>query len=232
MLVGVWAPTRWDLSLAALSQYTTPPVPPASPWVERGKGASTMTTTTSTASTITTSTMTATEGEEPRVVSKQKRPASRRIMRHVLRARGEAVRALAGFFTALEDAGGEKRVVACAHLARRFGCVEDTVGVEENEEKEVQGYRYAREVVAFLRLRGAKIATLEREIEGGWAGLGSEEEGTPVGSEAGDLAEATDADADADAGKGQGEGRGEEDDMVWVPATVTATSEAHPKVEA
>ena len=132
-------------------------------------------------------------------------------MRHVLRARGEAVRALASFFAALEDAGEGKHVVASPHLARRFGWVDEVKVKMEGEgqgegpvEVELEGFRYAREVMSFLRSRGAKIATLEREIEGGWAV--SEEEGTPGESEA-------------------GEGEGDEDDIVWVP------SEAHPKTE-
>ena len=126
-------------------------------------------------------------------------------MRHVLRARGEAVRALASFFTALEDTGESKQVVASAHLARRFGWVDEVkVDMEAQGQGpvkvEVQGYRHAREVISFLRSRGAKIATLEREIEGGWA------EGTPTESEV-----------------GEGDGDEDEDDVVWVP------SEAHPK---
>ncbi|KAF8549758.1 hypothetical protein OG21DRAFT_1514834 [Imleria badia] len=191
VLVGVWAPKRWDLSLTALSQYNTPTVPPESPWVDPIKRSSTPDL--------------PAQATEPPVVLKQKRPASRQIMRHVLRARGEAVRALASFFAALEDAGDNKHVVASAHLARRFGWVDEVkVDAEgQGQEVEAQGFRRAREVISFLRSRGAKTATLEREIEGGWAGaLVSEEEGTPAESEA-------------------GEGEGEEDDIVWVP------SEAH-----
>jgi len=37
ILVGVWAPKQWDLSLAALSQYTTPETPPDNPWIDRQK---------------------------------------------------------------------------------------------------------------------------------------------------------------------------------------------------
>lgn len=192
----MWAPTRWDLSLAALSQYTTPLTPPENPWVERSQRSSTPDL--------------PAQATEPPVVLKRTRPASRRIMRHVLRARGEAVRALASFFAALEDAGEDKQVVACAHLARRFGWVDEVkVNMEEQgqgpAEVQVQGYRHATEVISFLRLRGAKIATLERKNEGGWAGtLVSEEDVTPGGSEV-------------------GEGEAEEDDIVWVP------SESHPK---
>ncbi|KAF9241788.1 hypothetical protein BU15DRAFT_73132 [Melanogaster broomeanus] len=186
VLVGVWAPTRWDLSISALSQYTTPQIPAESPWIAKSRSATT--------------------AAEPPVVLKRKRPASRRIMRHVLRARGEAVRALASFFAELEAAGEDKKVVASVHLAKRFGWVEEVkVGVkaeaegEGAEEVETRGSRRAQEVISFLRLRGAKIATLGRAIEGDWGEvLGSEEEATPVGSE-------------------RGEGDNEED-VVWVPS--------------
>lgn len=135
-------------------------------------------------------------------------------MRHVLRARGEAVRALASFFAALEDGGEDKHVVASAHLARRFGWVEEVRAVDVEgehgqgapaEDVEVQGFRRAREVLSFLRSRGAKITTLEREIEGGWAGaLASEEDVTASESEA-------------------GEGEGEDEDMVWVSGAADPT---------
>ncbi|KIJ18508.1 hypothetical protein PAXINDRAFT_167112 [Paxillus involutus ATCC 200175] len=186
VLVGVWAPQRWDLPLAALSQYTTPQIPAESPWIDKNRSS--------------TPDLPA-QASEPPVVLKRKRPASRRIMRHVLRARGEAVRALASFFAALEVAGEDKKVVASVHLARRFGWVDEVkmVGDGQGDEVEMKGYRRAREVISFLRLRGAKVATLGREIEGDWAGvLSSEEEGTPAGSE-----------------KGEGDN---EEDLVWVPS--------------
>lgn len=194
----MWAPKRWDLSLTALSQYTTPLVPPESTWVDQSKRPSTLDL--------------PAQGAEPPVMLKRKCPAARRIMRHVLRARGEAVRALASFFAALEDAGEDKQVVASAHLARRFGWVDEVkVDMEAQRqgpvEVEVQGYRHAREVISFLRSRGAKIATLEREIEGGWAGALVSEEGTPAESEA-------------------GEGEGEEDDTVWVAGEARPTGRA------
>ena len=109
-------------------------------------------------------------------------------MRHVLRARAEAVRALAGFFERLERecaaakaAGSVKKVLASAHLARAYGgwaegegeagkgCVEEADGVQLAGP--VQGWRSAAEVLGFLRARGAKIPTLEGE----WAALSEEE---------------------------------------------------------
>ncbi|KIJ68024.1 hypothetical protein HYDPIDRAFT_107608 [Hydnomerulius pinastri MD-312] len=188
VLVGVWAPKRWDLPLAALSQYTTPQIPPENPWVDKAQSS--------------TPSLPA-QASEPPVFHKRKRPSSRRIMRHVLRARGEAVRALASFFAALEAAGTDKKVLASVHLAKRFGWVDEvkvkTEGEGQSDEIDVQGYRHAREVITFLRLRGAKITALGRMIEGDWAGaLSSEEEGTPGGSD-----------------KGEGE---TEEDLVWVPS--------------
>jgi glycerol-3-phosphate O-acyltransferase/dihydroxyacetone phosphate acyltransferase len=41
------------------------------------------------------------------------------------------------------------------------------------------GWRYAKEVVAFLREKGGKITSLDRGVEGQWAAL-SEGEGTPT----------------------------------------------------
>jgi hypothetical protein len=109
-------------------------------------------------------------------------------MRHVLRARAEAVRALAGFFERLERecaaakaAGSIKKVRASAHLARTYGSwidgdvgsgVEGRVTADGMELVGVAtGWRSAAEVLGFLRVRGAKIPTLEGE----WAALSDEE---------------------------------------------------------
>jgi len=106
-------------------------------------------------------------------------------MRHVLRARAEAVRAVASFFAALDAEGDGKDVLASVHLARQFGRVEEVRSKCEggqdidDETVKTKGYRRAREVSAFLRARGARIPALVREIEGEWA-LSSEEEGTSI----------------------------------------------------
>lgn len=132
-------------------------------------------------------------------------------MRHLLRARGEAVKALAEFFAALETSGDAKTVNASIHLAKRFGYVEKILSTSSpdngvNDEAalpDVKGYRRAREVIAFLRARGAKVATLDRKIEGDWVGaLGSEEEGT-----------AGESDKD------------EEEDLIWVPSGTSLKQE-------
>jgi len=124
-------------------------------------------------------------------------------MRHLLRARGEAVKALAEFFATLEASGDDKTVNASIHLAKQFGWVEGIPyssssdgGVKDEGPADVKGYRKAREVIAFLRARGAKVATLDRKIDGDWVGaLGSEEEGTAGDSD-----------------------KGEEEELVWMPS--------------
>lgn len=64
---------------------------------------------------------------------------------------------------------------------------EDGVGVID----EPAGWRSAREVLAFLRQRGAKTGGMERRVEGDWAAVSSEGEGT--------------------------ENEASKDDLVWVP---------------
>lgn len=156
--------------MAALSQYTTPKTPPENPWIDRPK--------------------TPVEGEATTARSdanrpldsgtrnrSARRPPSRRLVRHVLKARVEAVNALASFFDQLEREGGNKRVNSSLHLARLFGQVTDG----ESSEK---GWRYSKEVVGFLRQRGAKIPTLgNKVINGAWAALSSEGEGYTTSEE-------------------------------------------------
>lgn len=173
--MGVWAPKRWDLSLAALSQYTTPPTPKPNIWLDKFK-----------------SSVGAPPLEEPPVqAAPRRRPPSRRIVRHVLRARAEAARALASFFQQLEQAPEGKRVRASTHLAKAYGGWVDEVkeenSYETNEVLDVyqppKGWRNANEVVAFLRRRGAKIASLEHGIQGEWAALSSDADLTPTGED-------------------------------------------------
>ncbi|KAI6166021.1 hypothetical protein EDD17DRAFT_116503 [Pisolithus thermaeus] len=190
VLVGVWAPKRWDLPLAALAQYKTPRIPAESPWIERTRSS--------------TLSLPA-QATEPPVNFRRTRPAWGRIMRHVLHARGEAVRAIASFFAQLETQGNEKEVVASLHLARRFGRVEEVEAASEgsespgNENIETKGYRRISEVIAFLKSKGAKIPVLEQEeIEGRWDVALSSEDATPTTSDSGD---------------------GDES-LVWVPSNV------------
>jgi glycerol-3-phosphate O-acyltransferase / dihydroxyacetone phosphate acyltransferase len=175
VLIGVWAPKKWEYSLTALAQYTATPVPPANEW-------------------ITGNTRAAGSGvaSEPPVSPhpyRARRPRSGRVMRHVLRARAEAVRSLASFIAQLEAGPAEKRVRASVHLARVYGGVENSMGPSDTSSTivappAVVGWRHAREVVAYLRAHDAKIATLERGIEVEWAAQNSD----------GDLSSAEDRD--------------------------------------
>ncbi|KAF8632302.1 hypothetical protein AX17_004882 [Amanita inopinata Kibby_2008] len=154
VLVGVWAPKRWDLSLAALSQYTTPPTPPENPWIDKqdmkrpvGK-------------------LNLSTPSNSTKLHLRRKPPSRRIVRHVLRARVDAVKALANFFDQLERAEHGRKVKASMHLARLYG------GAREGPERS-EGWRYIREVIAFLKEKGAKIPMSSQGHIEGWRTLSS-----------------------------------------------------------
>ncbi len=165
-----------ELSLAALSQYTTPVLPKDNPWIDKAKK-------TPTSSNPPSPTPPAVEvpkvlpndtpqdlltAEPPVKSRKKRRPPTRRIMRHVLRARVEAVKALAGFFDQLERGGSGKRLHASAHLAKLHGW-----------EADGQGWRTANEVTRYLRSKGAKIPSIQTSvsaIDAEWAALSSDGE--------------------------------------------------------
>lgn len=165
VLIGVWAPKKWEYSLTTLAQYTATPIPPSNEWIT-GKTRSTVNGV----------------GPEPPVSPqpyRARRPRSGRVMRHVLRARAEASRSLASFVAQLEASPADKRVRASIHLARVYGGVEgpagasDTNGTNEPPPTLI-GWRHAREVVLYLRGHGAKLAALERDIEVEWIALNSD----------------------------------------------------------
>lgn len=190
VLVGVWTPTRWDLSLSALAQYSTPRIPPENPWVDRSK-IKTPSPNSSPRPPPSPPTASGTAGGSPS--RSFARPPSRRLIRHVLRARGEAARGLARLFAQLERPSvSTKRVRASSHLAIAFGgTVDESSGSTETAdgmqaEFEPRGWRSIAEVVAFLRARGAKIQALENKLEGDWAvaALSSDGEGSGCDSDA------------------------------------------------
>lgn len=175
MLVGVWTPKRWDLAVSALGQYTTPFIPPENPWIQPRAN---------------------TDEPAPSAVppspnrGKHRRKApSSRLIRHVLRARVEAVKALVAFIAHVEKgAPEERRVKSGKHLAELHG--------------NGDGWRNGKEIVSFLRKRGATIAGLEESIrfEGEWVGetVSSDWEG-----------ETSDV---------------KEEDLVWVPSSSSLSS--------
>ncbi|RDB16781.1 Glycerol-3-phosphate O-acyltransferase 2 [Hypsizygus marmoreus] len=185
VLVGVWAPKRWDLSLAALSQYTTPSIPKESPWIDKPKttaeGPRTSPPESSSPAAPSVAHIPGLSNviitEEPPVKARPKRrPPSRRIVRHVLRARIEAVKALAGFFDYLDRTPQATRVNASMHLARVYGHLDPPD--PSTPDAEAVSWRDVHEVIQFLKKRGAKIPTLKQgAIDGEWAALSSEAEG-------------------------------------------------------
>ncbi|KAG8980776.1 hypothetical protein FRB90_007498, partial [Tulasnella sp. 427] len=111
VLVGVWGPRRWDLSPADLKQYTVPEIPKANPWIDRPITPTPPSAPTSPASAV----------DSPK--TPLPKPASRSLVRHVLRARIEASRALEAFLQELEVASPRVRV--SAHLGRPEGVLEE-----------------------------------------------------------------------------------------------------------
>ena len=103
MVVGVWVPKRWDVSLHALSQYMALERSPENPSIERSSKVSDSEVSDGTVGPLY-------DGEKRKHV---RRPSSRRLVRHVLRARVEAVRALGEFLKEVEigeDAGGRGKI--------------------------------------------------------------------------------------------------------------------------
>ncbi|KAL1743401.1 hypothetical protein HDZ31DRAFT_83442 [Schizophyllum fasciatum] len=205
VLVGVWAPKRWEYPLANLTQYTTPAIPKPSEWVTRPSrtagssgtpGNNTSPSPASSSPTISPQLPDLQLGTdiEPPVKARGRRPPSRRIMRHVLRARIEAVRALASLFDQLEREPS-KRLRASAHLAKAYGGLDEGAGpgaeikadgaANEDVLALPEGWRTAREVIDYLRAHGGKIRRLDRGegAEGEWAAaLSSDGETTYSGT--------------------------------------------------
>ncbi|KAM5533716.1 hypothetical protein V8D89_012589, partial [Ganoderma adspersum] len=227
VLVGVWAPKRWDMSLSAVAQYTVPRVPPENPWIDRTKAktksraatpspapvpaptapsASASTSASASAPTLANATPGPSNGTGSGSGSgssggKRRRPPSHRLIRHVLRARVEAAKALASLFARLDRAPDGKRVCAAMHLARAFGGGVENASASEPDGvaavPEPQGWRHAREVVAFLRAHGARFRALDAPVDGDWAALSS----------------------DGDGDESEGVSTSEKDDIVWVPSS-------------
>ncbi|KAJ7933930.1 hypothetical protein B0H13DRAFT_1952564 [Mycena leptocephala] len=190
VLIGVWGPKRWDLSLTALAPYTTPVFPKESEFITKPTASALGLP--KLAPPILPPTPQLGPAEPPVQTRPKRRPPSRRIMRHVLRARVEAVKALAEFFEQLRMQSahnrtrGGMRVKASVHLARLYGGIEvaapkaegeDAMLVSE-EQQDGEGWREASEVIAFLTKRGAKIPHLSHvQVEGEWAALSSDAEG-------------------------------------------------------
>ncbi|KAG6880345.1 hypothetical protein C0992_011096 [Termitomyces sp. T32_za158] len=190
ILVGVWAPKRWDLSMAALSQYTTPAPPKENPWIEKSKtpehssrnsSPSRPQSESSSPAPSSTSGVANKGGKPPAKNRTMRRPPSRRLVRHVLKARVEAVKALAVFLDHLLRAPRPTRIEASVHLARRHGHLEK-VEPTHDDAVEVVGWRDVHEIVQFLTRLGANIPVMHLStVDDEWAALCSEGEGYMTG---------------------------------------------------
>ena len=117
--------------------------------------------------------------------------ATRRLIRHVLRARSDAARLLAAFFSELERGGKEVR--ASSHLVHAYGGrLAEGSGLQDAPDgvyvcSEPRAWRDAREVVQFLRDRGARISDLGHKVAGDWAAATSDGEGEGLASGEGEV---------------------------------------------
>ncbi|CCA73592.1 related to glycerol-3-phosphate-acyltransferase-Laccaria bicolor [Serendipita indica DSM 11827] len=204
VLVGVWGPQRWDMSLSALTQYTVTQPPPPNPFLKLPDSVKDAFVRSSSSPTVPTLASTSTDPSSssgagaitPTTPKSNKRPPSRKLIRHLLRARAEAVRRLAAFIRRIDK--DDVRVAASGFMAKTYGGGLDslfTVGggdietVSGGVEAELNptGWRNGKEVVAYLKSKGAMVGKLLREGESGeqpyqWDVLSSEGELSSPGS--------------------------------------------------
>lgn len=193
--------------MAAVQQYMVPKTPAESQWIDKNKKTATPAEAASPAGPA----LSAKEKEKAKARGRKRGPPTRRLVRHVLRARAQAVHALAAFFSELEHKSEGKRVHASMHLAKLYGgfslpssSPQASVTEEGKDAPTTQGWRDAREVLAFLRARGARITSLESQIAGDyWA------------ASAGILSDAEEL-SDAEYSSDAGESMRENEDLQWV----------------
>lgn len=212
---GLWLPRRWDISFNALTPYTTLVVPPENPFIKKKEPHVEVTGTTGSGTNLTTSTPSSstpdvnpagasrapgTSGKKSKPErSTTSKPPKRRLIRHVLRARIEAAKALETFLAALQRDGG--RVVASARLAAAYGTLNQS-SVPSDDAGLFHGTRDVHEVLTFLRARGARFgATIgsRDHWDERWA-LSSGDEGTT---------------------HDEGATSPTDDEVVWVPRVVS-----------
>ncbi|KAF9520307.1 hypothetical protein BS47DRAFT_1335910 [Hydnum rufescens UP504] len=184
VLIGVWGPREWDLSLSALGTYTKVEPPPPNPWLDQNKPRTPPPDLTKAQSGEPSATASAPTPAAAPTPKPRKRLPSRRLIRHVLRARLNASQALATFLAEVERSG--QNVRASLYLAKQFDGSYDTEPSEPQGGElgflmsdGPQGWRGSREVITFLRSQGARIAALQEQDEGDWAAgqLSSGDEG-------------------------------------------------------
>jgi len=144
VFVCTLTPETWDLDEEQLRPFTVSVPPPPNPFVTTHRP--------------TTPPPVAHSINPPR-------PPSRRIMRHIFRARAAAVKLLGDYLRAL-DSGTTIALKASAHLAATYGsgnCIIKDGDTRETSENAVStlslatSWRDAQEVLLFLKQRGAKF---------------------------------------------------------------------------
>jgi hypothetical protein len=153
LLIGVWLPRRFEYSLSSFlaSSATFAPDPP------KVAGLPPQT--------------------PPEKYSRPQRLPSRVLVRHVLRTRVEAARELASVFFELEEK--DPQVSASFWMASRYGGEVDReeAALKKWDTPFPKGVRGGREVVAFLREKGARLG-LARDATHWAASSGAEMEVT------------------------------------------------------
>ena len=157
--------------MAALQQYLVPRTPPANPWIDSNKPKGIDKQPSYPDSPPVNKAASSSAHAQSTNRGRKRSPPTRRLVRHVLRARARAVHALASFFAELERAPEGKRIRASSHLAHLYGGFSTVFDEKEGDSmSQPQGWREAREVLAFLRDRGANFHSLEAQIAGDyWA---------------------------------------------------------------
>lgn len=169
VLIGVWGPKRWDLSTTAVEPWTKPRARPVNEWVKPSPNDS---------KTLAVETKHDEAGGVPKVAPPKptstrpkgkKLPASRNLIRHVLRARVRASRALADYLDELQRS--DRLLVATQRVP------ELDVGLSAKlSGDQPLPRRHAVSVVDYLRGKGAKIAQLSHRDSSDWAALSSDGE--------------------------------------------------------
>jgi glycerol-3-phosphate O-acyltransferase/dihydroxyacetone phosphate acyltransferase len=178
VLIGVWGPKRWDLSGAAVEPWTKPRERPANQWIQPTPKSDEAANTPKVISV-----------SSPRPKGK-KRPASRSLIRHVLRARLNASRALASYLEELQRS--DRLIIASQYVPsldeetrvpvnKVLGDSSTSVGMGVPK-------RSAMSAITYLRTKGAKIAQLSARDTSDWAALSSDgEPETPYDDRSEDL---------------------------------------------
>ncbi|CAE6522533.1 unnamed protein product [Rhizoctonia solani] len=165
VLIGVWGPERWDLSGTAVEPWTKPREPPANEWLKPSS-----TDSKPTAAETKPAETGGVANVKPTPSRPKKRPASRGLIRHVLRARLQASRALASY---LEELQRSDRLLSAT---QRNPELDVGLSAKLGDDDETLPRRHARAVVDYLRGKGAKVTQLSHRDSSDWAALSSDGE--------------------------------------------------------